>query len=75
MKMLTTTAVSWNYFDKSIISHLFSCLINENELFWHIFYEIQAISLEIKNFMTKSGQTIFKPALAKDIFSKEDFVK
>jgi hypothetical protein len=24
--------------------------------------------------MTKSGQTIFKPALAKDIFSKEDFV-
>ena len=25
--------------------------------------------------MTKSGQTIFKPALAKDIFSKEDFVK
>ena len=28
----------------------------------------------IKNFMTKSGQTIFKPALAKDIFSKEDFI-
>jgi hypothetical protein len=25
--------------------------------------------------MTKSGQTIFKPALAKDIFSKEDFIK
>jgi len=24
--------------------------------------------------MTKSGQTIFKPALAKDIFPKEDFV-
>jgi len=24
--------------------------------------------------MTKTGQTIFKPALAKDIFSKEDFV-
>ena len=29
----------------------------------------------IKKFMTKSGQTIFKPALAKDIFSKEDFVE
>ena len=28
----------------------------------------------IKNFMTKSGQTIFKPALAKDIFTKEDFI-
>ena len=28
----------------------------------------------IKKFMTKSGQTIFKPALAKDIFPKEDFV-
>ena len=25
--------------------------------------------------MTKSGQTIFKPALAKDIFSKEDFIE
>ena len=29
----------------------------------------------IKKFMTKSGQSIFKLALAKDIFSKEDFVK
>ena len=28
----------------------------------------------ISKFMTKSGQTIFKPALAKDIFSKDDFV-
>ena len=28
----------------------------------------------IKNFMTKSGQTIFKPAIAKEIFSKDDFV-
>ena len=28
----------------------------------------------IKNFMTKSGQTIFKPALAQDIFSKEDYI-
>ena len=29
----------------------------------------------IKKFMTKSGQSIFNPALAKDIFSKEDFIK
>ena len=29
----------------------------------------------IEKFMTKSGQSIFKPALAKDIFSKDDFVK
>ena len=28
----------------------------------------------IKKFMTKSGQTIFKPALAKDIFSKDDYI-
>ena len=28
----------------------------------------------IKKFMTKSGQTIFKPALAKDIFSEEDYI-
>jgi len=28
----------------------------------------------IKKFMTRNGQTIFKPALAKDIFSKKDFV-
>jgi len=25
--------------------------------------------------MTKTGQSIFKPALAKDIFSEQDFVK
>ena len=31
--------------------------------------------LTIKEFMTKSGQTIFKPALAKDIFSQKDFIK
>ena len=28
----------------------------------------------IKKFMTKSGQSIFKPALAEEIFSKDDFV-
>ena len=29
----------------------------------------------ISKFMTKSGQSIFKPALAKDIFSEEEFRK
>ena len=29
----------------------------------------------IKKFMTKSGQTIFKPALAEESFSSEDFIK
>ena len=28
----------------------------------------------IKKFMTKSGQSIFKPALAEDIFKEEDIV-
>ena len=28
----------------------------------------------ISKFMTKSGQSIFKPALAEDIFSEEDYV-
>jgi MoaA/NifB/PqqE/SkfB family radical SAM enzyme len=56
---------------KEIIDHGFSikyfrnhsdlCLAGEDKSF-------------IKNFMTKSGQSIFKPALAKDIFSKEDYI-
>ncbi len=29
----------------------------------------------IKKFMTKQGQTIFKPALAKEIFKAEDYIK
>ena len=41
-----------------------------------LFFEKLEIHKEfIKNFMTKSGQTIFKPALAKDIFNKSDFIK
>ena len=28
----------------------------------------------IRKFMTKQGQTIFKPALASEIFSEDDFV-
>jgi len=57
---------------KEIIDHGFSikyfrnhsdlCLAGEDKSF-------------IKNFMTKSGQSIFKPALAKDIFKESDFVK
>ena len=57
---------------KDIIDHGFSikyfrnhsdlCLAGEDKEF-------------IKKFMTKSGQTIFKPALAEDIFSKEDYNK
>ena len=57
---------------KEIVDHGFSikyfrnhsdlCLAGEDKNF-------------IKNFMTKSGQSIFKPALAKEIFSEEDFVE
>jgi len=57
---------------KEIIDHGFSikyfrnhsnlCLAGEDKEF-------------ISKFMTKSGQSIFKPALAKDIFNKEDFIK
>ena len=57
---------------KEIIDHGFSikyfrnhsdlCLAGEDKEF-------------INKFMTKSGQTIFKPAIAKDIFSEEDFIK
>tara|TARA_A100001015_G_C14675717_1_gene588694 strand:- start:9 stop:728 length:720 start_codon:yes stop_codon:yes gene_type:complete len=57
---------------KEIIDHGFSikyfrnhsdlCLAGEDKEF-------------ISKFMTKSGQTIFKPALAKDIFAEEDFIK
>ena len=63
-----------NIFEKSlkeIIDHGFSikyfrnhsnlCLAGEDKEF-------------ISKFMTKSGQSIFKPALAKDIFNKEDFI-
>ena len=29
----------------------------------------------IKKFMTRDGQSIFKPSHAKDIFEKDDFIK
>ena len=57
---------------KEIINHGFSikyfrnhsdlCLAGEDKSF-------------IRKFMTKQGQTIFKPALASEIFSEDDFVK
>ena len=53
--------VDYGFSIKYFRNHSNLCLAGEDKEF-------------IKNFMTKSGQTIFKPALAKDIFSKEDFV-
>ena len=54
--------VDYGFSIKYFRNHSDLCLAGEDKEF-------------IKNFMTKSGQTIFKPALAKDIFSKDDFVK
>ena len=53
--------VDYGFSIKYFRNHSNLCLAGEDKEF-------------IKKFMTKSGQTIFKPALAKDIFSKEDFV-
>ena len=54
--------VDYGFSIKYFRNHSNLCLAGEDKEF-------------IKKFMTKSGQSIFKPALAKDIFSKEDFVK
>ena len=54
--------VDYGFRIKYFRNHSNLCLAGEDKKF-------------INKFMTKSGQTIFKPALAKDIFSKEDFVK
>ena len=53
--------VDYGFSIKYFRNHSNLCLAGEDKEF-------------IKKFMTKSGQTIFKPALAKDIFPKEDFV-
>ena len=53
--------VDYGFSIKYFRNHSDLCLAGEDKEF-------------IKKFMTKSGQTIFKPALAKDIFSKDDFV-
>ena len=54
--------VDYGFSIKYFRNHSNLCLAGEDKEF-------------IKKFMTKSGQSIFKPALAKDIFAKEDFVK
>ena len=52
--------VNFGFSIKYFKNHSDLCLAGEDKSF-------------IKNFMTKSGQTIFKPALAKDIFFKRRF--
>ena len=53
--------IDYGFSIKYFRNHSDLCLAGEDKSF-------------ISNFMTKSGQSIFKPALAKDIFAKEDFV-
>ena len=53
--------VDYGFRIKYFRNHSDLCLAGEDKSF-------------IKKFMTKSGQSIFKPALAEEIFSKEDFV-
>ena len=53
--------VDYGFSIKYFKNHSDLCLAGEDKSF-------------IKNFMTKSGQSIFKPAIAKEIFSKEDLV-
>ena len=53
--------VDYGFSIKYFRNHSDLCLAGEDKEF-------------IKKFMTKSGQTIFKPAEAKEIFDKNDFV-
>ena len=54
--------VDFGFSIKHFRNHSDLCLAGEDKSF-------------IRKFMTKQGQTIFKPALASEIFSKDDFVK
>ena len=54
--------VDYGFSIKHFNEHSPICLAGENKEF-------------VKNFMSKSGQSIFKPSYAKDIFPKEDFLK
>ena len=54
--------VDYGFSIKYFKNHSDLCLAGEDKEF-------------IQKFMTKPGQSIFKPALAKDIFSQEDFIK
>tara|TARA_B110000211_G_C14088281_1_gene557698 strand:+ start:2751 stop:3812 length:1062 start_codon:yes stop_codon:yes gene_type:complete len=54
--------IDYGFSIKYFRNHSDLCLAGEDKSF-------------IKNFMTKSGQSIFNPALASDIFEESDFVK
>ena len=54
--------VDYGFSIKYFNNHSNLCLAGEDKEF-------------ISKFMTKSGQSIFKPALAKEIFAKEDYIK
>ena len=54
--------VDYGFSIKHFRNHSDLCLAGEDKSF-------------IRKFMTKQGQSIFKPALASEIFSKDDFVK
>ena len=54
--------VNYGFSIKYFRNHSDLCLAGEDKSF-------------IRKFMTKQGQTIFKPALASGIFSKDDFVE
>ena len=54
--------VDYGFSIKYFRNHSDLCLAGEDKEF-------------IKKFMSRDGQTIFNPALAEDIFSKEDFIK
>ena len=53
--------VDYGFRIKHFRNHSDLCLAGEDKSF-------------IRKFMTKQGQTIFKPALASEIFSKDDFI-
>ena len=54
--------VDYGFSIKYFWNHSDLCLAGENKEF-------------IKKFMTRDGQSIFKPSHAKDIFEKDDFIK
>ena len=54
--------VDFGFSIKHFRNHSDLCLAGEDKSF-------------IRKFMTKQGQSIFKPAEAKEIFQKEDFVQ
>ena len=53
--------VEFGFRIKHFRNHSDLCLAGEDKSF-------------IRKYMTKSGQTIFRPALAEEVFSKEDYI-